>query len=174
MSELNFRNIKLLCLDVDGVLTDGSISYTSTGAEIKTFNAKDGQGIVMLTKLGINVAIITARSSTIVDLRARDLGIQYVYQGVSDKLEKLDELKSLLALKYDEIAYMGDDIPDIKILEKVRIKACPFDAVEEVKKICNFKASKNGGRGAVRELTDKIYYPAKMKIEKKTVNLPRI
>ncbi len=171
---LEFQKIKLLGLDVDGVLTDGSISYTDNGQEIKTFNAKDGQGIAMLTKLGINVAIITARTSTIVQRRANDLGIQYVFQGVKNKIEKLEELRTVLGLQYDEIAYMGDDLPDLVILEKVGIKACPNDAVEEVKKICNFKARNNGGRGAVRELTDCIYYPAKIRAEKKPVNLPPI
>ncbi len=169
--ELDFRKIKLLGLDVDGVLTDGSISYTDDGKEIKTFNAKDGQGISMLTKLGINVAIITARTSTIVQKRARDLGIQHVHQGVQNKLIKLDEIRTTLNLQYDEIAYMGDDLPDIPILQKVGIKACPNDAVEEVKKICNYKASKNGGRGAVRELTDQIYYPAKIRSDKKPIDL---
>jgi len=158
---LNFQKIKLLGLDVDGVLTDGSISYTDAGQEIKTFNAKDGQGIAMLTKLGINVVIITARTSTIVQRRANDLGIQYVYQGVKNKLEKLDELRTMLGINYDEIAYMGDDLPDIPILQQVGIKACPNDAVDEVKKVCNFKSKYNGGRGAVRELADLIYYPAK-------------
>ena len=168
---LNFQKIKLLGLDVDGVLTDGSISYTDSGQEIKTFNAKDGQGIAMLTKLGINVVIITARNSPIVQRRATDLGIQYVYQGVKNKLEKLDELKNTLGLQYEEIAYMGDDLPDILILQKVGIKACPNDAVDEVKKICNFKSKYNGGRGAVRELTDCIYYPAKILTEKKPIDL---
>jgi len=174
MEELNFKNIKLLALDVDGVLTDGIISYTSTGAEIKNFNTKDGQGIVMLTKLGVNVAIITARTSTIVQRRATDLGIQYVYQGVKNKLEQLDALKDLLGIHYDEIAYMGDDLPDIQILEKVGIKACPNDAVDEVKKICNFKSTKNGGFGAVRELTDALYFPLKIRADKRPVDLPNI
>ena len=169
---LNFQKIKLLGLDVDGVLTDGSISYTDAGQEIKTFNAKDGQGIAMLTKLGINVVIITARNSTIVQRRANDLGIQYVYQGVKNKLEKLDELRTMLGINYEEIAYMGDDLPDIPILQQVGIKACPNDAVDEVKKICNFKSKYNGGRGAVRELADLIYYPAKVKADRKPVELP--
>ncbi len=171
---LNFQNIKLLGLDVDGVLTDGSISYTDNGQEIKTFNAKDGQGIAMLTKIGINVAIITARTSSIVQRRAADLGIQYIYQGVKNKLDKLEELRKILGITYEEIAYMGDDLPDMLILQKVGIKACPNDAIEEIKKICNFKAKNNGGKGAVRELTDLIYYPAKIKAEKRPVNLPPI
>jgi len=169
--DLNFQGVKLLCLDVDGVLTDGSISYTNAGQEIKTFNAKDGHGIVMLTKLGIDVAIITSRNSTIVQKRANDLGIQHVFQGVENKLEKLEYLKNTLGLEYSEIAYMGDDIPDMQILQVVGIKACPNDAVDEVKKICNFKSSKNGGHGAVRELTDLIYYPAKIRADKKPIEL---
>ncbi|MCR4881495.1 MAG: HAD-IIIA family hydrolase [bacterium] len=171
---LDYQNVKLLALDVDGVLTDGSISYTDDGKEIKTFNAKDGQGIAMLTKLGIKVAIITARTSTIVQKRANDLGVQYVFQGAKNKLEKLEYLKTTLGITNEEIAYMGDDLPDIPILNVVGIKACPNDAVDEVKKICNFKAAKNGGKGAVRELTDLIYYPAKIKSEKKPIELPKI
>ena len=171
---LDYQNVKLLALDVDGVLTDGSISYTDDGKEIKTFNAKDGQGIAMLTKLGIKVAIITARTSSIVQKRANDLGIQYVFQGVKNKLEKLEYLKTTLSISTEEIAYMGDDLPDIPILNIVGIKACPNDAVDEVKRICNFKATKNGGKGAVRELTDLIYYPAKIKSEKKPIELPNI
>lgn len=170
----DYQNVKLLALDVDGVLTDGSISYTDDGKEIKTFNAKDGQGISMLTKLGIKVAIITARTSPIVQKRANDLGIQYVFQGAKNKLEKLEYLKTTLGITNEEIAYMGDDLPDIPVLNVVGIKACPNDAVDEVKKICNFKSAKNGGRGAVRELTDLIYYPAKIKMEKKPIELPNI
>ncbi|MCQ2957474.1 MAG: HAD-IIIA family hydrolase [Candidatus Gastranaerophilales bacterium] len=168
---LDFQKIKLLALDVDGVLTDGSISYTNAGQEIKTFNVKDGQGIVMLTKLGIDVAIITARNSTIVQKRATDLGIQHVFQGVTDKLEKLEELRTTLNLTYNEIAYMGDDLPDIPILNVVGIKACPNDAILDVKKLCNFKSTKDGGKGAVRELTDQIYYPAKLRVDKKPIEL---
>ena len=171
---LDYQNVKLLALDVDGVLTDGSITYTDDGKEMKTFNAKDGQGIAMLTKLGIKVAIITARTSTIVQKRANDLGIQYVFQGAKNKLEKIEYLKSTLNIKNEEIAYMGDDLPDIPVLNIVGIKACPNDAVEDVKRICNFKSAKNGGRGAVRELTDLIYYPAKIKSERKPIELPNI
>ncbi|MDD3593727.1 MAG: HAD hydrolase family protein [Candidatus Gastranaerophilales bacterium] len=170
------QNIKLLALDVDGVMTDGSITYTDLGQELKTFNAKDGQGIAMLTKLGFHVAIITARNSQIVDTRARDLGVKYVYQGCKNKLLQLEELKTTLGINYDEIAYMGDDLPDICILEKVAVKACPNDAVAEVKQICNFIAKKNGGRGAIRELTDILYTAVKFKSDKKEhkVDLPPV
>ena len=91
-----------------------------------------------------------------------------------NKLEKLEYLKTTLGITNEEIAYMGDDLPDVPILNIVGIKACPNDAVDEVKRICNFKATANGGRGAVRELTDLIYYPAKIKMEKKPIELPNI
>lgn len=149
---LDYQNVKLLALDVDGVLTDGSISYTDDGREIKTFNAKDGQGIAMLTKLGIKVAIITARTSPIVQKRANDLGIQYVFQGAKNKLEKIEYLKTTLGITNDEIAYMGDDLPDIPVLNVVGIKACPNDAVDEVKRICNFKSTKKRRQGCSQRI----------------------
>ena len=153
---LDYQNIKLLALDVDGVLTDGSITYTDDGKEMKTFNAKDGQGIAMLTKLGIKVAIITARTSPIVQKRANDLGIQYVFQGAKNKLEKIEYLKTTLNITNEEIAYMGDDLPDICVLEKVGLSGCPADAVTEVKGVAKWHSVYNGGRGAVREFCDYI------------------
>lgn len=165
------KKIKLLALDVDGVLTDGKIIYNDLGQEFKCFNAKDGQGLAMLTKTGFDVAVITARTSNIVLKRAEDLGIKYVFQGVKNKLEQLDEILEALDLTYEEVAYMGDDLPDIPVLEKVGLKTCPNDAVLEVRKICNYIAKKNGGEGAVRELTDMLYPLAKIKSDKKTKNV---
>ena len=165
------KKIKLLALDVDGVLTDGKIIYNDLGQEFKCFNAKDGQGLVMLAKSKFDIAIITARTSNIVVKRAEDLGIEYVFQGVKNKAEQLDELLDALNLTYDEVAYMGDDLPDIPVLEKVGLKACPNDAVSEVRKICNFIAKKNGGEGAVRELTDMLYPYARRKLDKMTKNV---
>ncbi len=165
------KKIKLLVLDVDGVLTDGKIIYNDLGQEFKCFNAKDGQGLAMLSKADFDIAIITARTSNIVAKRAEDLGIKYVFQGVKNKAEQLDELLEALDLSYDEVAYMGDDLPDIPVLEKVGLKTCPNDAVLEVRKICNFISKKNGGEGAVRELTDILYPYAKLKLDKKTKNI---
>lgn len=148
--------IKLAAFDVDGVLTDGSITYDDNGIEYKTFNAKDGHGIVMLNKAGIITAIITARNSGTVERRAQDLKITELHQGVKNKIEKLEELLAKYNLSYDEVAYIGDDIPDICILDKVKFSACPADAVDEVKKTVSWISSKNGGRGAVREFCDYI------------------
>lgn len=148
--------IKLTAFDVDGVLTDGSITYDENGVEYKTFNAKDGQGIVRLNDAGIITAIITARNNGTVAHRASNLKIKELHQGQKNKIAKLEELMEKYGLTFDEIAYIGDDLPDICILEKVKLAGCPADAVEEVKSVANWISSKNGGRGAVREFCDYI------------------
>lgn len=148
--------IKLAAFDVDGVLTDGSLTFDEDGREYKTFNAKDGQGIVNLNKAGIITAIITARENGTVYHRAQNLRIPELHQGVKNKIETLKEIMNKYNISFDEISYMGDDLPDICILKEVKLAACPADAVDEVKAVANFISSKNGGRGAVRELCDKI------------------
>ncbi len=148
--------IKLVAFDVDGVLTDGSLTFDENGHEYKTFNAKDGQGIVNLNNAGIITAIITARKNGTVEHRAKNLNIKELHQGCKNKIATLDEIMNKYNISFDEIAYMGDDLPDICILEKVSLKGCPADAVDEVKAAANFISSKNGGRGAVREFCDYI------------------
>lgn len=148
--------IKLVAFDVDGVLTDGNLTFDENGHEYKTFNAKDGQGIVNLHKAGIITAIITARNNGTVEHRAKNLNITELHQGSKNKIKTLENIMKKYNINFDEIAYMGDDLPDICILEKVHLKGCPNDAVDEVKKVANFIASKNGGRGAVREFCDYI------------------
>ena len=150
------KNIKLAAFDVDGVMTDGSLTFTQDGKEIKTYDAKDGLGVVMLGRCGVVTSIITARDNNTVKLRADIIEIKELYMGQKNKLEALNELIKKYNLKPNEIAYMGDDLPDICVLNKVGLKACPNDAVEEVKKVCNFVSSKGGGKGAVRELCDLI------------------
>ena len=148
--------IKLAAFDVDGVLTDGSLTFDENGHEYKTFNAKDGQGIVNLNNAGIITAIITARENGTVAHRAKNLNIKELHQGCKNKIAVLEKIMQKYNLKFEEVAYMGDDLPDICILEKVGLKGCPLDAVDEVKKIANFISAKNGGRGAVREFCDYI------------------
>lgn len=148
--------IKALVLDVDGVLTDGSLTFDEDGKEYKTFNAKDGQGIVMLNKTGFITAIITARENGTVRHRFKNLGMTKLFEGSKNKIASLKELMTEFNLQPEEIAYMGDDLPDICVLKTVGLPSCPADAVEEVKKYAKFVASKNGGRGAVRELCDLI------------------
>lgn len=148
--------IKALVLDVDGVLTDGSLTFDENGVEYKTFNAKDGQGIVMLNKTGFVTAIITARENGTVRHRFKNLGMTKLYEGSKNKIASLKEFMAEFDIKAEEIAYMGDDLPDICVLKTVGLSGCPFDAVDEVKSCVKFVSSKNGGRGAVREFCDLI------------------
>lgn len=148
--------IKLVAFDVDGVMTDGSITYDENGVEYKTFNAKDGQGITNLNKAGIITAIITGRKNGTVEHRAENLKIKELYQGSKNKIADLEEILQKYNISFNEVAYMGDDTPDICILKKVALKGCPADAMDEVKKVANFVSTKNGGRGAVREFCDYI------------------
>ena len=149
--------IKLLVFDVDGVMTDGSITYDENGIEYKTFNAKDGHGLAKMVRNGLMTAVITGRRNGTVDRRAVDLRFTEVYQGVKNKLPILEAIMQKYELSFDEVSYMGDDEPDIEILKKVAIAACPADAVKKVQEVCNFISSKDGGKGAVRELCDLIY-----------------
>ncbi len=148
------KKIKMLVFDVDGVMTDGSITYDENGVEYKTFFAKDGHGIVRMNKSGFITAIITARNNGTVAHRAKNLNFTELYQGYKFKLPALEELMEKYNLSPENVSYMGDDLPDICILEKVGLACCPADAVDEVKDVCNFVSKYNGGRGAVRELCD--------------------
>ena len=153
---MDLSKIKVLALDVDGVLTDGSLTFSQNGEELKTFNAKDGQGIVCLNKAGFITVIITARKNCTVEHRAKNLGIKELHQGVKFKLPVLEQILDKYGLTFENVAYMGDDLPDVCILEKVGLSCCPNDAVQEVQKVCKFKSKYNGGRGAVREVCDAI------------------
>ncbi len=155
--ELNLKKIRLVIFDVDGVLTDGSLYYGPEGEFFKVFNAKDGLGISRLAKNGYELGIITGRESPFVLRRAKDLGIQHVYQKKMEKLPVFEELRAKLNLNYDQIAYMGDDWIDVPVLKLVGCAACPKDAMPCAKEVCNFCSQYNGGRGAARELCDAIW-----------------
>ncbi|ADU97118.1 3-deoxy-D-manno-octulosonate 8-phosphate phosphatase, YrbI family [Thermovibrio ammonificans HB-1] len=146
--------IKALILDVDGVLTDGTITYDIFGRELKSFNVKDGYGIVRALNTGIEVILISGRFSSIVEKRFRELGVTRIYQGVSDKLSLYQEVKRELSLNDAQIAAMGDDLPDLPLLKRVGVSGAPKDAVPEVKVAVNFVSRYPGGKGAVREFID--------------------
>ena len=146
--------LKLVVFDVDGCMTNGDISYDSKGNEIKTFNVKDGLGIVTLNKIGIKTAIITGRESNIVKNRAKELYINYLYQGVKNKLEKLDEILQKEDIRYSETAYIGDDINDTPILKRVGYSFAPSDACMYAKKAAKTVLKRAGGNGAVREMIE--------------------
>lgn len=145
------RQIRLLIVDVDGVLTDGSIYIDNQGQEYKAFNVRDGHGLKLLPRAGIAPAIITGRSSHVVAYRARELGIEHVYQGFLDKRLAYDELRMLTGLEDGQIAYMGDDVVDLPIMARVGLAAAPRDAHPAVAAHAHFIASHAGGRGAVRD-----------------------
>jgi len=147
-------NIKLLIMDVDGVLTDGKIIYTSSGDEIKSFHVRDGLGIKLAKKAGIELAIISARFSKITEMRARELGIDYIFQGHFEKLDVYEDLKKKLDLSDERIAYIGDDLNDIPILKRVGLPATVADAPDIVKKYVQIVTPQSGGNGAVRHLIE--------------------
>ena len=147
-------NIKLLILDVDGVLTDGSIILDNDGNEYKAFHVRDGHGIKMLHRAGINVAIITGRHSKVVERRAHELGITEVFQKCLDKKTAYVHLLEQFSLKPEEVAYIGDDIIDAPIMAVVGLPIAVSDAAEEAKKLAVMVTKNRGGRGAVREVTD--------------------
>jgi 3-deoxy-D-manno-octulosonate 8-phosphate phosphatase (KDO 8-P phosphatase) len=148
--------IKLLVLDVDGTLTDGGVYIDSNGVQTKKFNIRDGMGITLLHEKGILVGIIShSRSKTILDERARMLGIERVYSGKEPKLEVLTKWLEELNLKFEEVAYIGDDVNDIEVLEKVGFSASPHDAHFSLVKIVDVVLQRNGGQGCVREFIDR-------------------
>lgn len=150
------ENIKILVLDVDGTLTDGKLYMDDKDNALKAFNVRDGLAIVNWLKLGGEVAIITGKSSNIVERRAKELGIKYVVQGSKNKTQDLKKILERLNLSFENVAYMGDDLNDIGLMKKIALPACPHDAVLEVLEICKFISNKNGGEGAVRDLLEHI------------------
>ncbi len=150
--------VQVLALDVDGVLTDGSIYYGNNGEELKAFNIKDGLGIKLLQDAGIQVAIITGRQSEIVARRAAELGISRVIQGREDKLTALNELADQLGIKLSDCAYMGDDLPDLAAIRAAGLGLTVADASAAVAASADWQSSAAGGRGAVREACEMILH----------------
>lgn len=151
-------NIRLLLLDVDGVLTNGKLIYSNSGDELKTFNTQDGFGLRILQDAGVEVGVITARKSEIVERRAQELRFAHIYQGAPKKLGAFQEICKKTGLKPFEIAYMGDDWLDLVLLNRVGLALAPVNAVEEVKQAAHFVSSKKGGSGAVREVCELILH----------------
>lgn len=153
--EKKHQDIKILVMDVDGTLTDGSVNIGQNGEIYKQFNAKDGYGIAHILPLkSITPVIITGRNSNILKIRSEELKIQYLYQGIDDKLVLLNELLKKWGFEYKNVAYIGDDLNDLPCIEKASVTACPNDAIEYLKNIVDYVAKSGGGQGAVREFID--------------------
>jgi 3-deoxy-D-manno-octulosonate 8-phosphate phosphatase (KDO 8-P phosphatase) len=146
--------VKLLVFDVDGVLTDGGLYYGSQGELLKRLDVKDGHGLVMARLANLPAAVLTARSSQIIEIRAKELGLAAVVQGRKDKAAALVEILQLLRVAPECCAYMGDDLNDLEPLDLVGLPSCPSDAVSEVKQRCLFISKRPGGGGAARELIE--------------------
>jgi 3-deoxy-D-manno-octulosonate 8-phosphate phosphatase (KDO 8-P phosphatase) len=150
------KAIKLLVLDVDGVLSDGRLYFSNSGDEIKAFSTLDGQGIKMLQRSGVEVAIITGRSSELVKRRANNLGIEHLVQGREDKLTALDELIATVGVSYSEIAFLGDDLPDLAAIRKVKLGMTVANGHHFVVEHADWQTQARGGEGAVREACELI------------------
>lgn len=148
------RKIKLLICDIDGVFSDGSVILGNSGEEMKAFNTKDGFGIKALMASGVEVAVITGRKSTLLENRMKGLGLTHIYQGMENKVLGYRELLKILKLTHEEVAYIGDDMPDVPVMQLVSLAVSVNDGHPFVKSISDLVTTNNGGRGAVRELTD--------------------
>ena len=156
MNELQTRarDIRLLVLDVDGVLTDGRLHFTSRGEETKVFHVRDGAGMVALRRAGVQIAVISGRESQAVDVRMQELGVEFVHQGIKDKLLTLQQLLQRCGLTFDAVACVGDDTPDVPILSAARLAVAVADAHPAAKNAAHWVTTAQGGRGAVREVCD--------------------
>lgn len=147
---------KLVITDIDGVWTDGGMFYDQTGNELKKFNTGDSAGVLFLRQLNIPFGIITGEDTQIVARRAEKLKVEYLFQGISDKVEVAEKLCQDLGIGLEDVAYIGDDLGDMKLLEKVGISAAPNNAPDYVKELVHFVTKKSGGEGAFREFVEGI------------------
>jgi len=148
------RSVRLLVLDVDGVLTDGTLYFSNAGEEIKAFNIQDGLGIKLLQATGVTVAIITGRQSRALELRAENLGVRYLYQGAEDKVTAFGDLLNTLALMPSAAACMGDDLPDVPLMRRCGLAVSVPDAPTLVQSHAHYVTRKSGGHGAAREVCE--------------------
>lgn len=151
-----FKKITTFVFDVDGVLTDGTVLLLDNGLQARTMNIKDGLALQMALKNGYKVMIISGGSSEPVIKRLQYLGIEEIHLGLKDKLKFFEGLKEQYRLEWDEVLYMGDDLPDIPVLEQVGLSCCPADAVAEVKAASKYISHVEGGKGAVRDVIEKV------------------
>lgn len=148
--------VRMVIFDVDGVLTDGGITIHDDGSESKTFDVKDGHGMKLLQRAGLDIALLSGRSCACVEHRAKGLGIEHVYQGFHRKLDAYEAIKASTGLEDHQIAYVGDDLIDIPVMRRVGFAACVRDAVEHVKPFAQYVTQREGGKGAAREICELI------------------
>ncbi len=152
--ELKAKRLKLLILDVDGVLTDGRLFFDDQGKEYKCFHARDGHGIKLLRETGVEIAVISGRKSNSVSIRMNNLGVEHVYQGHENKIAAFNEIIQKMSLKPEQVAHVGDDLLDLPIMTRVGLSIAVDDANEAVKEYADWCTTTMGGLGAVREVCD--------------------
>ena len=150
------KNISAFMLDVDGVLTDGMVLTLPDGDQIRRMNIKDGYALQHAVKKGYHISIISGGTSESVRLRLKGLGIEEINLGCKNKIEVFEKLKTKFNLDKENILYMGDDIPDYKVMQKVGFAACPLDAADEIKSVSDYVSPKKGGEGCVRDLIEQV------------------
>jgi 3-deoxy-D-manno-octulosonate 8-phosphate phosphatase (KDO 8-P phosphatase) len=156
MTENRLKCIQMVLLDVDGVLTSGEIIYSDSGEQIKIFNVKDGLGIRLLKKAGIQVGIITGRRGKALQHRCDNLGIDLIFDGIRDKEKTLDDISAKTGVPYASMAFIGDDLPDVPVMKKVGLAVAVGDASETVRQHAHMITRAHGGKGAVREVCESI------------------
>ena len=152
----DFSRVKAIFLDVDGVLTDGTVQVNEAGDQLRTFSIKDGYAIQLAVKKGIYIAVITGGNSQGVYKRLQGLGVQYIFMGESQKEAKMLTLLAEQGLDLEDALFMGDDIPDLNCMKRVGLAVCPLDAVEEIKQVSAYISPFKGGGGCVRDVLEKI------------------
>ncbi|SMG49960.1 KdsC family phosphatase [Sphingobacterium psychroaquaticum] len=152
----DFSRVKAVFLDVDGVLTDGTVQVTEQGEQLRTFSIKDGYAIQLAIKRGLFIAVITGGNSQGVLRRLQGLGVTEIFWGISDKEELMLKKITEYGFSLSDVVFVGDDIPDLACMKKVGIAACPHDAVEEIKQISAYISPRKGGEGCVRDILEKI------------------
>lgn len=161
------KKIRLVITDVDGVLTDGGRYYSSSGEIFKRFHVRDGMGVNLLLRNGINTVIITKEISKIVDYWAKSMNISKVYSGIKIKEKELEKICKHYKLSPSEIAFIGDDINDLELMKKVGFSATPYDGIDQAKEVATYICKSSGGKGALREIADIILkekFPQKTKL----------
>ena len=151
-----FQPITTFVFDYDGVMTDGTVFSDHDGHPWRATNVKDGYALQLASKLGYNVAVISGAVCPSMEVRMNSLGVLDVFTGIPDKVLKLNEYMAEKGLKPEEIVFMGDDIPDIRVMQAVGLAACPADAALEVREICHYVSAKEGGKGCVRDLIEQV------------------
>ncbi len=159
----NLKQIKLVLTDVDGVLTDGGMYYSSKGDMMKKFHVRDGMGVNLLKKNGIGTIIVTKEKNEIIRQWAKKMNVLKLFDGVQDKSKVLPKICKNFSILSENIAYIGDDINDLGLLKLVGFSAVPHDAIVEAKQICNYVCKQNSGNGVFREISDLILYSKKLK-----------